>query len=655
MKNLLIIPLLIFLALSEALIDSMQHSSKLSSVRQINNTNKTKATALVNSPAISTYNFQIAYKSSERNLQVKQKILWRNLTSKKTNIIYLGLPANSFLNGNSIYFVSQEFDEKWESGYEFGEIKEGKNNSSIKYTEHKIYKGDKSLGFIELNKTIFPGDSVEIVLNYKMKIPQGTENFGYSKGGNFCLLANWHPYIIQFHDGKWLSSHRSKIYKPKSENSEFYATLMVDDKLQIASSAEEINNSSLNNSQSILFKQDKGDALVFAFYSDVHKTELKYINESGSEIDIPICLLPENERYRPRIESIVTNTLDYLTQHFGFYPFRKLSLVNVPDNTNFGFKSYASLITFYCDLFSPKAIQKPENDIARMICKQYFQNYINIYSVEDKWIEEGIPTYLSSKVMEKYYGRPLINFYLASYVPIYGLNLLSYNEIPIIYTLNEFYYSPKHRDVPQYYKYIDSNPITDSTHFLDSENYKANLSIKPALIINSVDNSIGENLVIKSIRDLFVFRTNQSLTRSFINSFAKNNSSELIKFLEDGFYGTENYDYAITGLSAVNNTVYNLELARYGSGVSSSRIYLYTEKDTLTAEWDGKNKKQIIQFVTANRVIAAEIKPHFSILMDSNYSNNSYTVDQKYWGSLSIAIRSFFWFQNALMIFGSIG
>ena len=89
--------------------------------------------------------------------------------------------------------------------------------------------------------------------------------------------------------------------------------------------------------------------------------------------------------------------------------------------------------------------------------------------------------------------------------------------------------------------------------------------------------------------------------------------------------------------------------------VSPIKINIYTDSDTLRLTWNGKDDFKRFNFYSNNEVISAELDPDRDNILDRNFSNNSYVIETKYWGSLSFATRVFFWFQNALMIIGSIG
>jgi hypothetical protein len=93
---------------------------------------------------------------------------------------------------------------------------------------------------------------------------------------------------------------------------------------------------------------------------------------------------------------------------------------------------------------------------------------------------------------------------------------------------------------------------------------------------------------------------------------------------------------------------------RIGDGIFKQDIALYTDNDTLFQIWDGNERLKKIIFRTENVVKGAEIDPYKKNILDLNYANNSYILKRQYGGSLRLSFRFLFWFQNLLLILGSI-
>ena len=583
--------------------------------------------------------FKIDFNTSANQVKVVQTINWINKSSYPADSVFLCLPLNVFRNSDS------ESNRQMTTGYNFSSIEVNHNKRDLIYSFNET---DSTIAAIETGESLNAGDSIQVSLEYTFHVSQGTPGFGYSKGEKFCLFADWHPYIILNKNGRWHKETFTRHFKPEAEPMNLIGEIVFDTDFFISSSAhlDKIKDDSIS---AYSFDQEKGNKVSFAFYEEVLSRSISAREQLPS---IEIYLLDENERYSERIQNALINSLNFFNENIGPFPFGNLSLVNVPNNTLFGNHSYPSLITFYCDLISPESLLEPEYQIMRMLAKQYFQEALTLPDYRDKWIGEGIPTYLAGNIANKYYSKPYMHFKFAGYFPIFGLNLLSYNEIPIIYTLNDFPYDPGVKDISDYYRHIDSNPVINSKFDTSEEYFKANQSVKPAIILKSLESAIGEERVLSSIRKIYNTDLIQRQTENFINGFADKAAAD---FLTQSLQTSAYFDYKLDGITSHEDGVYEVNVSRSGSGTCPVTIYLYTESDTLSAQWDGIEKNYRCLFNTNYNVLAAEVDPGLATVMDINKANNSFTVQEQYWGSISIVVRAFFWFQNALMIFGSIG
>lgn len=647
MKNLFIIGLVLILSI----LHFVDEEYLKKEFQEVNPKTTTFSSTYEKIKSSSGYNFQIHYNSKKQKVEVVHHITWINNTNHSTDKIYLSLPLNAFRNSKTSYYSGRKFSNRAQTGYEFKSIMINGKTGSFNYDPDSSNSYDSTLVRIDLEEDLSSGDTLKISMEYSFIIPQGVEGFGFSVGRNFCLLADWHPYVTLFKNGIWQETYFTQFTKPEPEYFNFQGVIKTESDLFISSSAK-LTDKSVNVKS---FEQSQSKRLSFAIYNSVVTDTLQVDYSNGGKLTVEICMLEENERYLKRVRKVIEHSVEYLTANIGDFPSLNLSVVNVPNKKNFGFHSYSSMVTFYCDLISPEALLNPEYDLARMLSKQYFQNDLSIVDTEDKWISEGIPTYLAGNIMDIYYEDPIVHFTFAGYFPIYGLNLLSYNEIPIIYTLKEFPYEPGLKDISLYYKYINSNPLTDSKFKFEPEYLDANLSVKPSLIIKSVEKSIGQQPILKSLREIYKINHMPGITRSFTGSFEEIEEGKVKSFFNEAFFKSPNFDYKINSIVDQGGGVYEVIASRSGSGTCPASIYLYTDSDTLCTEWNGLARNFKVEFASQGELIAAEIVPHYAGVLDLNNANNSYTVDKMYWGSLSIAMRAFFWFQNALMIFGSIG
>ena len=148
------------------------------------------------------------------------------------------------------------------------------------------------------------------------------------------------------------------------------------------------------------------------------------------------------------------NCLQYFEDNIGIYPYQNVTLVDVPRTSASGGMEYPTLFTVSAELFSPKATGGPEYLVTHEFSHQYFHGLIASNEVYEAWLDEGFTSYIATKIMYHYQPEILENFKFASYIPVFGLNFLSYEEIPMIYTLVDIKTPEGARASVSYYKNI---------------------------------------------------------------------------------------------------------------------------------------------------------------------------------------------------------
>lgn len=594
--------------------------------------------------SIPSYDFNISFDHEQRRLSVVQKII---LANTKTKRLYIALPVNAFERQSTAYNAGREVDKRSFCRFEFDEIRLNDELVNLNYIPHNIFKEDRTLASLPI--LLQNSDPIEITFSYKINLPVNADMFGYSKGNNLCMLTYWYPYVVS--DTSQLQ-HRTRFITPKHGLADIHTKLQVPSDITVVGSGIQKQGS---EEATLQFFQKNTEAVAFAFMQDV--TELNWIYESSEKnVSLQILMLEQYERYTDRIKIAVSNSLKYLEENLAPYPFHQLSIVNVPNKTNFGFGAFGKIATVYCDLISPLGTMNPEHDLIRMIVKQYFQQ-LNLSVNYDRWITEGLVTFITAQILKQYYEKPNVYFHFAGYYPVYGLNFLSYNSIPIIYTLKDFRYDAIFRNISTFYENINSNPVINS-HIEDfsERQYFAVHNVKTALMLESLSREIGVDRLVNSIRNTYAYRKyEESFTHSFLANLDSAVESDIWKFIYTGLADNLIYDYSIDVIEEIGEFNYRIDLSRIGNGKDDVELSVYTENDSSKIFWSGESNKKSFMVNSKSRITSAKIKLKYADLLDINKANNSYILKPNYWGPFAISLRTFFWFQNALMIFGSIG
>lgn len=608
---------------------------------------------------ITDYNFDVVFDDVTKEISVKENITWRNKTDYSTNEIYFHLYPNAYKNNKTNFAKGYNINfPEAQTEIKIHKFLVNSANAELEIAYPEIYNPyDSTVAKTNLQSYIKPGDSVQIYFEYTLKIPESVKRFGYARGRNFYFVSQWFPKVGVFENGKWICSPYYAYLNFYSNFGNYKANISVPNGFKVASTGIEINKNTGNEKTSYSIEQNGVHDFVWLATDDILYQNSIYKRKDGSEILINAYVQPEREKYFYRYITAVKNCLEFYEKNIGDYPYQNITLVDVPRTCNAGGMEYPTLFTVSADLFSPQATGWPEYLVAHEFSHQFFQGIIANNEVYEAWLDEGFASYFATKIMYNYYPEIFTSFKFASYIPVYGLEFFSYKEIPIIYTLAHIPLPEGTQSLISYYRNTTIGAITDTSYLQPSRlAYVVNSYSKPELVLHTLERYIGYDTMMKVMNDYYSeFKFKHPTSQDFFRILKRNVKEDMNWFIDEFFNSTKIYDYKVTSVTQVSETDYDVLVERLRDGIFKNDIYLFTDKETLKQKWDGKDRWKIFRFKTANKVIAAEVDPLRKNLLDINFANNSYTVESRIWASWSLAIRVFFWVQNALMILGSVG
>ncbi|MCX7874647.1 MAG: M1 family metallopeptidase [Melioribacteraceae bacterium] len=658
MKKFLYIPLIFILAAFLYLIeeDNTITSQKFSSEKFYENGLLIKEKN--NYLQIANYDFEVDFIESERKIFVKEKLLWNNLTSHKTNELHFHLYANAYKSNNTLFAKVYYLKPENKTEVEIKKILVDGKEKNLIYFQPDIYNpNDSTVAKIILDRNVNPNESIEIYFEYELKIPISVKRFGAARGRNFFFISQWFPKIGVFENGKWICSQYHPYLNFYSDFGNYSAKIKVPKNFVVASTGVTKEEKTEGNSKHYFITQNGVHDFAWLTTDEIIKREETYSRKDGSQIQILAYLQPERERYFERYFNAVKNSLTFFEENIGEYPYQTVSLIDVPRTSASGGMEYPTLFTVSAELFARKNTGQPEYLTVHEFSHQYFYGLLANNEVYEAWLDEGFTSYIATKIMFEYYQPILENFKVAQFVPIFGINFLSYRDIPIIYTLTDAVIPEGARAITNYYKNINLGTIADTSYKSPTRlSYVVNSYNKPELVLLTLERYLGKEKMFMILKKYFEdYKFKHPKADDFFNVVQQYSREDMNWFFDEFIKSSKTFDYRVTHLKKISNTEYEVLVERLGDGIFKTDVSLITDKNVLTKKWDGKEKWKIFTFNTLNNVLSAEVDLHRKNLLDINVANNSYTVEEKYVASLSLAARWFFWIQNALMILGSIG
>ncbi|NJD23610.1 MAG: M1 family metallopeptidase [Melioribacter sp.] len=593
-----------------------------------------------------------------KSVSVKEEIIWINKTSFSTSEIQFHLYANAYKSNNTLFAKAYSLTPEAQTQIDIKSLRVNGESLQLIYFQPEIANPhDSTVAKVLLNKTIEPGDSVRINFEYTMRIPRSVKRMGYATGRNFFFVSQWFPKVGVFENGKWVCSQYHPYLNFYSDFGDYAVKIKTPKDFTIAATGVEKSKTSDDLNTTYNFVQSGVHDFVWLASDEILLRNNIYTRKDGSTITIQAYVQPERERYFDRYFTAVKNCLEYFENNIGIYPYQNVSLIDVPRTSASGGMEYPTLFTVGAELFAPQSAGQPEYLVTHEFSHQFFYGLIANNEVYEAWLDEGFTSYISTKIMYYYQPEILETFKFATYIPVFGLNFLSYNEIPLIYTLVDVKVPEAARSITSYYKNLTIGSIADTSFKLPTRlSYVVNSYNKPELVLHTLERYLGHDKMMKILKEYYdEYKYRHPRGNDFINIVQRNCSEDMNWFFDEFYRTPKTFDYKVTSIKKSFNNEYEVLVERLSDGIFKNDVALYTDKDTLYQKWDGIERWKILKFKTNNEVIAAEVDPHRKNLLDINFANNSFTVTNRVWASLSLSIRFFFWIQNALMVLGSIG
>jgi len=605
---------------------------------------------------LNEYSFIVKISTDKKKSEVEQKIKLKNNSNIPLNEIYLSFPVNAFSGNETEFSKINPLTSENISRYNVKNIQIDGIVSKAEFIKTEAGNNpDSTAAKIRLNKEIKPNEFIEINISYSFRIPKSVKNFGYAPGENYFVFDNWYPFVVPLINNKWQINQIHSFSNPVKENANYSAKVFYPDDYQFISNAQ-TEISKIKNKNICKLSGRNISELTFVLCKNIVTSEFKYYRKDKSEILISISLRESREKYLQRVISSVRNSIQYLENNIGKFPYDKLEIIDVSPSSNSANVSLPGLIRISINLFSPQDFRKIEHELNFLISNQYFGNSLLVNQNYSRWIVDGICSYLSDRIYKKYYNMPYAYFDFVYYYPVYGLNIFFYNEIPIIYTIKAIQYPIDYKNITMYYQNPCFLSLQDSTYKIDNPTeYEVVNQIKPKLMFLTWEKAFGKQKLISALREFYQLNKNNIINIQHFDEYFSKLLTEKKSYLKNIFYNDEIIDNRIKSLRQISENKYEIRAEKNFSAAIPLEILIHTDKGTKKIYWNDNRKVNSVIFTSDSKVYSAEIDPDRKYISDINYSNNSFVIEDQYWGAFSIVLRIYFWIQNALLIMGSVG
>jgi hypothetical protein len=349
---------------------------------------------------------------------------------------------------------------------------------------------------------------------------------------------------------------------------------------------------------------------------------------------------------------------------YGPYPYSTLTMVDPPWGAEAtGGMEYPTFITTGSDVLSPIATLRPEGVTVHELAHQWFYGLLASDEVRESFLDEGITTYATGRVLAEAYGPR------AWSSSVWGL--------PIVFR------RPPGAP-PRHLGALLPAPVADpigrtTSGYLDHASFRALTYGKMSLALGQLERLLGTATMDRAMRayaDTWRFR--HPTTSDFVRSLSRRAAGQdLSSYFRQTVWSSEVLDYAVetatsrprrapTGVFGSGEERRTVERGERQPGWESEVVVrrlggvtlpvftdlVFADGQRARLRWDGRERW--VRFrVVGPRLAWAEVDPDQTLLLDVDPVNDRLTTERqphaaRRWGQV---LR--FWLQNVLEIFAA--
>ena len=507
---------------------------------------------------------------------------------------------------------------------------------------------DQSVLHIDLAKSILPGETLVLDLEFISKLPRTIARTGYGDH-DFNHFVHWYPKMGVYEKNSqgiwgWNCHQFLRQMEFYGDHGNYDVTIELDEKFIIGGSGcrQMYKEPIPRKAGRVKTRFIAHDVIDFGWVASPNLVE--YIDE-WKHVEIRLLSPPSHSSLTQRILDAAKHSLQYFEDHVGTYSYKTLTILDPPlHGLRSGFMEYPTYITGGAFYSFPKGIRSMESLIVHEFSHQYFMQILANNEKEAPWLDEGFVTFYEDCVMEDWYGSSSL------------IDLLGYKVGNSSLTRNEYASMSNKR----------ASPITTVGYKFIGD-YKGTIYSKTATVLQTLKRYLGAEHFDEMIKGYFEKnKFTHPRKADFVNvvkeAFAKHPNTlsvSIDQFLIDALDESKVVDYSVANVGSTlsgdkdedGNALYHnwSNLERKGDFVVPVELRWYWTDGTITDQvWDGKDPMHGIYKLSTKQLQAIEIDPERKLFLDIDFNNNSYTLEPDKGGIWKYATRSIYWVQNII-------
>ena len=458
---------------------------------------------------INSYNINANLNSESKTLEINQIMKFKNTSDISLKEIILEDWSNSYVDNRTN--LAKRISDEYSRSFSFAKKKQ-RGSTKIK-TINSVYidswrRSSNTSDIIEvhLNKSLKPGESIELEINYTVKLPD-SKFTGYGFDNDNFYLKNWLIVFSNISNSNWYSQSNLNLDDQSLKKSGYKLKISFDKDYYLFSNLIKNNTEVINNLKSVSLS---GSGIKDVRINLLIEENYKRFQNNKNEIETDIFKSSSLEDAEIKVDRVNNFVKDYFNDHSNI----KLLVPKIDYDSNpfYGLNQLPSFISPFSDEFLEEII------FLKSFVINYLNHIINLNKRESHWIYKGLEIFIINKYINDFYPNVKFLGRLSgiSFLENYEISKIDFNDLFLNYS--------------EYVQRLNLHQTDDqSSEYLTRINQEIASPYHSGVGLLYVENLIGE----KDFRNL-IEKINNINTRKELNSlFLNYNKADLSWFIDD--------------------------------------------------------------------------------------------------------------------------
>lgn len=638
------------------------------------------------SPRNANYSIDVRLDADSRRLHGRQVLTWRNTSVITTAELQFHLYYNAWKNTKSTWMREArqrargaDLHERPSSDWGWIDVHAVRlagadaapptdlTSRMFHMAPDDANRDDETVLVVPLPRPVLPGDTVEVEIEWTSQVPRPFARTGAV--GDYYFIAQWFPKIGVLEDRGW-NCHQFHAA------TEFFADYGVYDvRITVptgwvvgATGAEQRVVDNLDGTATHRYYQEDVHDFAWTASPDFLERRERFEHPALPAVDIRLLLQPEHAGQEARHFAAARSALRHFGEWFGAYPYRQLTVVDPLWRSRTGGMEYPTLFTAGARWLTPAAVPTPEAVTVHEAGHQFWYGVVGNNEFEHAWLDEGLTTFATARVMDAFFteGRRSTRLF-GGFVP------WVFRDVPWSRAIDGNRMTGYRRDARMDRQATPTYRYWPGTAF--SISY-----YKTALWLHTLERYLGWPVLRRGMAAFYDrWRFGHPAPDDFFESISAASGRDLGWFF-DQVHGTANvFDYGVQELTsrraagrgffdgagedgeaafadgaAERGWETTVVVRRHGEGIFPVEVLIEFEDGHAQRElWDGAARWTAFTYTRDARATRAFVDPDRILLLDGNYTNNSFTLAPRARAAAAgWSLRWLVWLQDLLLTYG---